>query len=98
MYLTISRDTIKEMGTKLVKSRIQLPHLIMSSFVVEIRTQADKMNAFLDIKTDMRAQKNVIDICMMKTTATMIPILNYNLDFFCLVLLELSMILESMPV
>lgn len=28
----------------------------------------------------------------------MIPILNYNLDFFCLLLLELSIIFESMPV
>lgn len=46
----------------------------------------------------MRAQKKVIDICTINTMATMIPILNSSLDFFCLVLLELSMILESMPV
>lgn len=62
MYLTIYKETIREIGTKLVNSNIQLPHLINNSCVVDKITQPDKTNAFLDISTDISAQKNVIDI------------------------------------
>ncbi len=50
------------------------------------------------MRTDINAQKNVNAICVKNTNATIIPILNYNLDFFCLVLLEFNIIFESIPV
>lgn len=98
IYLTISKDTINEMGTKFVNSSIQLPHFTISSFVVEKSIQSDKLILFFDIKTDMKAQRKVIAIWVKNTTATIIPILNSNLDFFCLVLFEFNIILESTPV
>lgn len=86
------------MGTKFVNSSIQLPHFTISSFVVEKSIQSDKLILFFDIKTDMKAQRKVIAIWVKNTTATIIPILNSNLDFFCLVLFEFNIILESTPV
>jgi hypothetical protein len=52
----------------------------------------------LESIVDINAQRNVMAICAKNITATIIPILNYSLDFFCLVLFEFSIILESTPV
>lgn len=98
MYFTISSETINEIGTKFVNNKIQLPHFTISSFVVEKSIQSDKFIRFLDRIVDINAHKKVIAICIKNTTATIIPILNYNRDFFCLVLLEFNIILESTPV
>ncbi len=48
--------------------------------------------------TERKALRKVINICARKINATIIPILNSSLDFFCRVLLLLSMILLSTPV
>lgn len=97
MYLTIYNDTIKEIGTKLVKSRIQLPHLTNKRWKKFIYTVNVKSILYVDM-TAKKALNKVIDICVRKITATMIPILNYNLDFFCRVLLLFNIILVSTPV
>jgi hypothetical protein len=48
--------------------------------------------------TDKKALNKVIIICDKNIKATIIPILNYSLDFFWRVLLLLSMIFVSTPV
>ena len=97
MYLTIYNETIKEIGTKFVKRRIQLPHFINKRWKKFIYTAKVKSILYVD-KTDKNALNKVIDICVRKIIATMIPILNYNLDFFCRVLLLFNMIFVSTPV
>lgn len=49
-------------------------------------------------RTESVALSKVIDIWVRKMMATMIPILNYNLDFFWRVLLLFNMIFVSTPV
>ena len=48
--------------------------------------------------TDKKALNSVIDIWVKNIQATIIPILNYSLDFFWRLLLLLSIIFVSMPV
>lgn len=97
MYFTISRDTISEIGTKFVNNKIQLPHLINSRW--------KKLKYSLRLRSNecfeaiaKKALSKVISIWVRKINATMIPILNYSLDFFWRVLLLFNMILVSTPV
>jgi hypothetical protein len=97
MYLTISRVTIKEIGTKLVNSRIQLPHLINSYLEREISFPYYKKMLEM-VRVETIALEKVSIIWAQKTPITIRPILNSSLDFFCLGLLLFSMILLSTPV
>lgn len=97
MYLTIYNETIKEIGTKFVKRRIQLPHFINNRWKKLMYTEKFR-SIFSDDRTDKNALSKVIDIWVRKITATMIPILNSSLDFFCRVLLLFSIIFVSTPV
>ena len=100
MYFTIYNDTINEIGTKFVNNNIQLPHFInilwnilkYYQFKIILRS---KLPAEY---TDNTALNNVIAIWIKNITATIIPILNYNLDFFWRVLLLFNIILVSTPV
>lgn len=100
MYLTIYNETIKEIGTKFVNNNIQLPHFIN---ILWNRLKYYQFNIiFRSILpaeyTDNNALNNVIAIWIKNITATIIPILNYNLDFFWRVLLLFNIILVSTPV
>ena len=97
IYLTISKETIKEIGTKLVNNKIQLPHFIKSWWKKFIYTAKVTSIFYVDI-TERKALNNVIDIWARKINATIMPILNSSLDFFWRVLLLFNMILVSTPV
>ena len=112
IYFTIYKETIKEIGTKFVKSKIQAPQLINNLFptfsiaymfssisIISYWGNHYSINSVYRLEiTPSKAHKKVRPICIIKMTATMIPILNYNLDFFCLVLLEFNIIFVSTPV
>ncbi len=100
MYFTIYNDTISEIGTKFVNNNIQLPHLIN---ILWNKLKYYQFNIILRSilpaeYTDNTALNNVIAIWIKNITATIIPILNYNLDFFWRVLLLFNIILVSTPV
>jgi hypothetical protein len=97
MYFTIYKVTIKDIGTKFVNRRIQLPHLMKSVFERE-NSSAYSIDMFGVVKVEIRALVKVNIIWAINMPITIKPILNYSLDFFCLDLLLFSMILESTPV
>lgn len=97
IYLTIYKETINEIGTKLVNNNIQLPHLINNLCKKLIYTINVISTEYLD-NADIRALMNVMIICVKNINATIIPILNYNRDFFCLLWLLFSIIFVSTPV
>lgn len=75
MYLTISRVTMSEMGTKLVKSSTQLPHFTNISFDIEINLPYYSITELM-VSVEIRAAVKVSNICAPKIPSTVRPILN----------------------
>jgi hypothetical protein len=85
------------MGTKLVNSNIQLPHL-MKSFLLIVKNYLYSNEISGVVTVEMSALVKVSTICAKNIKITMIPILNSSLDFLWRDLLLLSIILLSTPV